>query len=96
MLTAVLRGLKLTFALALALLLSGQLVLHQHPLIPEGAAAPSFPCAVCAFGADPAAASQPTVSVDLVVAWTLVAAVVTTAASGTTTLLPSRAPPTAG
>jgi hypothetical protein len=93
MLTPVLRGLKLTLAIALAVILSAQLVLHQHSFIPEDGAAPSFPCAICAFGADPAAAVQPLVPFALVLVWTLMATVVTTAASGATLLLPSRAPP---
>ncbi len=96
MLTAVLRGLKLSFAIALAVILSAQPVLHQHSLIPEGSAAPSYPCAVCAFGADPASAVQPSLTFQLVVVWTLVAAVEPAFASGTSRLLPSRAPPSEG
>ena len=96
MLTPALRGLKLAFAIALAVILSAQLVLHQHSLIPEDGAAPSFPCAICAFGADPAAAVGPLAAFAPALAWLLVAAVVTRAFSGALVLLPSRAPPSAG
>lgn len=96
MLTAALRGLKLSFAIALAVVLSAQLVLHQHSLIPEESATPSFPCTVCAFGADPASSIQPSLTFEPVVAWTLAAAPEPAFTCGTSLLLPSRAPPSAG
>jgi len=87
------RHLTLAAVLALALLTAGQLTLHNHSLIPE-AGTPALVCAVCAFNADRTTPFVPLV-VSLVVAWLLVAAIVANAASGTTELLPSRAPPRA-
>jgi len=43
---------KLGFAIALAVLLSAQLVLHNHALLPEGNGSQAPLCAVCVFGAD--------------------------------------------
>jgi len=85
------RHLKLAAVLALALLTAGQLTLHNHSLIPESGA-PALVCGVCAFNAD---RTTPIISVavSLVVAWELAATIVTAAASGTPSLLPSRAPP---
>src|SRR5690349_11041401 len=44
--------LRVAAILVLAVLLTAQLTLHNHSLIPEGGAAPPLACAVCAFGAD--------------------------------------------
>ena len=87
------RHLKLAAVLALALLTAGQLTLHNHSLIPE-AGTQALVCAVCAFNAD---RTTPIISiaVSLLVSWVLVGTIVAIAASGTTALLPSRAPPAA-
>jgi hypothetical protein len=44
--------LKLAVSIALAVLLSAQLVLHNHALFPEGSGSTSTLCPVCVFGAD--------------------------------------------
>lgn len=87
------RHLKLAAILGFILLTAGQLTLHNHSLIPE-TGQPALTCGVCAFSADDTTA---TVRIErpLRVTWLLIATDVSTAASGTPALLPSRGPPAA-
>lgn len=50
--------LRVAAVLLLALIVAGQLSLHQHSLIPESGAAP-LACSVCAFDADRASLDTP-------------------------------------
>lgn len=63
--------LRVAAVVVFAVLLAAQLTLHNHPLIPEGGGAPPLPCAVCAFGADPASIAVPFVAATLAVAYVL-------------------------
>lgn len=51
--------LRIAVVLLLAMVVAGQLTLHQHNLIPEAGSAATSPCPVCAFGADQAAIETP-------------------------------------
>lgn len=51
--------LRVAAVLLLALVVAGQLTLHQHSLIPERGAAAPLACAVCAFDADRVSVETP-------------------------------------
>jgi hypothetical protein len=85
------RRLKVVVVLALAVVLSAQLVLHNHALFHERLAPP---CAICAFGADSTVAA-PVVAAPLVVAFALAGAEVHFVAASPVRTLPPRAPPRA-
>jgi hypothetical protein len=89
------RRFQLALILALAVLVPGQLLLHNHPLIPEGGGVRPPVCGVCAFGADTATAGAPVLFLHLAVSWLLVSAVQAIASTDATSLVPSRAPPRA-
>ncbi len=51
--------LRVAAVLLLALVVAGQLTLHQHVLIPDGHAAAPIACPACAFAADHAGLDTP-------------------------------------
>ena len=77
--------------IALAVILAAQLVLHNHTLIPAGAAST---CSVCAFGADRTIA-PPVVVAPLVLAYALPAVVPPTTCSTLPRTITLRGPPRA-
>lgn len=85
------RRVKYAVVLALAVILSAQLVHHNHALFHERLAPP---CSVCAFGADLTVAS-PVVAAPLIHAYTVTIAIVLHVSAASVRLLPSRAPPSA-
>ena len=87
-----LHRLKLAAVVFLTLVSAGQLILHNHSLIPEGRS-PALVCSVCAFSADKASAAPPVLARPLVVAFVVVAAEVVAPAANVVPILPSRAPP---
>jgi len=86
--------LKLAVAIALGVLLSAQLVLHNHALFPEGAGSSSSLCAVCVFGAD-----RITTAAELIApsptTWTLAPALTERAVTVAVPSSSSRGPPAA-
>ena len=79
----------------LAVLLAAQLTLHNHSLIPEAGSSSPPPCAVCAFGADPASVAAPLPAFSLVLVFVLTAREERAFASAANLTLPSRGPPRA-
>lgn len=90
----VLHRLKLAAVLILTIVSAGQLILHNHSLIPEGRS-PALACSVCAFSADNVSGAAPVLPVPLVVPFFFVVPEVVAAASAVPHMLPSRGPPPA-
>ena len=87
------RFLKITLVIGLALLLSGQLVLHNHSLIPEGNGSPALVCPVCAFGAERATIVDPLGVPPVVIVSAVVAVAVADVTSAPRRAASSRGPP---
>ena len=91
MLRTFMRRLGLGIGISLAVLLSAQLVLHNHSLFHERMAPP---CAICAFGADHTIVA-PTVSAPLVLAYVVTPALDAPVLASAARTFSSRAPPRA-
>ena len=89
-----LHRLKLAAVLLLTFVSAGQLILHNHSLIPEGRS-PALACSVCAFSADNTSAAPAVLAIPLAVAFLVVATEVLAPKKGVAHILPSRAPPRA-
>ncbi len=85
--------LRVAALVVFAVLLTAQLTLHNHPLIPEGGGAPPLPCSVCAFGADPASIAVPLVAATLLVAFVLTPRELEAFASAARATTTTRGPP---